>query len=88
MLAGAVQREEMGFLPRVELGLLAAKAPLGLGDLHALAGAEPDQVGLDYVDTPGPSSRERGRMKTLPMVELWPFAVRVHQTRLCARNAA
>ena len=22
------------------------------------------------------------------MVELWPFAVRVHQTRLCARNAA
>src|SRR5680860_393083 len=27
-------------------------------------------------------------MKSLPMVELWPFAVRVHQTRLCARNAA
>jgi hypothetical protein len=22
------------------------------------------------------------------MAELWPFAVRVHQIRLCARNAA
>jgi len=24
-------------------------------------------------------------MKPLPMVKLWPFAVRVHQTRLSAR---
>jgi hypothetical protein len=52
----AVHRgDQMCFLAAVELGLLAAEPVLGLGDLHALAGAQPDQVGLDYMDTPGPS---------------------------------
>jgi len=76
------------FLATVELGLLAPQPALGLGHLHPFTSAKPDQVGLDYVDSPGPSSRMRGRMKRFPMVELWPFAVRVHQTRLCARDAA
>ncbi len=34
-------------LAAVEPGLLAAQSALGLGDLHALAGAEPGQVGLE-----------------------------------------
>jgi hypothetical protein len=50
-LAGAVlavhQRDEASFLTAVELGLLAAQPALGLGDPHALAGTEPDQVGLE-----------------------------------------
>ena len=32
--------------------------------------------------------RMTGRTESFPMVELWPVTVRVHQTRLCARNAA
>ncbi len=44
VLAGIVQGDQMCFLPGVELGLLATKPPFGLGDLHALAGAQPDQV--------------------------------------------
>ena len=49
-LGGAVltavhQRDQVCFLAAVELGLLAAQPAFGLGDLHALAGAEPDQVG-------------------------------------------
>ena len=34
----------------VELGLLATQPPFGLGHLHALAGAQPDQVRFNYVD--------------------------------------
>lgn len=37
----------------VELGPFATQPALGLGDLHALAGTKPDQVGLElsYKDT-------------------------------------
>jgi hypothetical protein len=61
VLAAVHQRDEVRFLAAVELGLLATQPAFGLGDLHALAGAEPDQVGLDYVDSFGPSSRMAGR---------------------------
>lgn len=37
----------MSLLAAVELGLLARKTALDLRDLHALAGTEPDQVGLE-----------------------------------------
>ena len=50
VLVGVMQRDEMRFLARVELGLLAAQTAFGLGDLHALAGAHPDQVGLELGD--------------------------------------
>jgi hypothetical protein len=45
VLAAVHQRDQVRLLPPVELGLLATQPALGLGDLHALAGAEPDQVG-------------------------------------------
>ena len=50
MLAGGVEGDEMSLLARAELGLLAAQAAPGLGDLHALAGAHADQVGLELGD--------------------------------------
>ena len=37
----------MGFLLGAELGLLAPQPALGLGDLHALPGPHPGQVGLE-----------------------------------------
>ena len=37
----------MDFLLAVELGLLAAQPALGFRHLHALAGAEPDEVRLE-----------------------------------------
>jgi hypothetical protein len=40
----------VGFLARIELGLLAAQPPLGLSDLHALAGAQADEIGLELRD--------------------------------------
>ena len=50
VLAAVHQGDEVSFLTAVELGLLATQPALGLGDLHALAGAEPDQVGLELGD--------------------------------------
>jgi hypothetical protein len=46
VLAAVHQRHQVRFGATVELRLLAAQPTLGLGDLHALTGAEPDQVGL------------------------------------------
>ena len=50
VLAGGHQADQMGFLSRVELGLLAAQPALGLRDPHPFLGPQPDEVGLDYVD--------------------------------------
>jgi hypothetical protein len=50
VLAGAVQRDEVGFLLGAELGLRASQSPLGLGDLHALASPHPSKVGLELGD--------------------------------------
>lgn len=47
MVTSAVQSDEVSFLPRVELGLLATEPSLGRGCLDALASTEPDQVGLN-----------------------------------------
>ena len=41
-----MQLDQVRFLLRRELGLLAAQAPLRLGHLHALARARADQVGF------------------------------------------
>jgi hypothetical protein len=46
VLAAVHQGDEVGFLAAVELGLLSAQPTLGPGDLHALASAQPNQVGL------------------------------------------
>ena len=48
--AAAVQGHEVFFLGGGELGLLAAQAALGLGDLHALPGPRADEVGLEFGD--------------------------------------
>ena len=40
----------MGFLGFGELGLFAAQPALGLGDLHAFAGAGADEVGFEFGD--------------------------------------
>ena len=45
-------------------------------------------VAFDYVDNSGLSSRLTGRTEPFPTVEVWPVAVRVHRTMVCARNAA
>ena len=50
MLASAPQFDEVRFLRGLELGLLAAQPALSPGDLHAVAGAHPDQVGLEFGD--------------------------------------
>jgi hypothetical protein len=50
VLAGIVESDEVGFLAGVELGLFAAQAALGLGDLHPLACAQANQVGLKLGD--------------------------------------
>jgi hypothetical protein len=50
VLAGAVERDEVCLMRRGELGLLAAQPALGLGDLHALACARANQVGLELSD--------------------------------------
>ena len=36
----------MGFLAVVELGLLASEVSFGFGDLHALSGPQPDEIGF------------------------------------------
>jgi len=46
VLAGVVEMHEVVFLSGGELGLFAAEPTLRPGDLHAFAGAHPDQVGL------------------------------------------
>ena len=40
----------MRFLPMIQLGLLATQTPFGLGDLHPLSGAQPNQIGLELGD--------------------------------------
>jgi len=52
VFARAPQLHEVRFLRGLELGLLAAQPPLGLGDLHAFSGPHPDQVGLELSDHP------------------------------------
>jgi hypothetical protein len=50
VLTGFRQGDQVCFLARVELGLLAPQPTLGLGDSHALLGAQPDEVGLEFGD--------------------------------------
>jgi len=45
VLATVYQRDQVRLLATVELGLFATQPTLGLGDLHALDRAKPDQVG-------------------------------------------
>jgi hypothetical protein len=47
VLATVDQGDEVGFLTAVELGLFPAQPALGLGDLHAFPGPEPNEVGLE-----------------------------------------
>ena len=47
VLAAAVQLEEVLLVARRELGLLAAQAALGLGDLHAFARARAYEIGFE-----------------------------------------
>src|SRR5664280_746648 len=51
-LSGAVlttfeESHQVRFLPMIQLGLLAAQAPLGLGDLHPFPGTQPNQIRLE-----------------------------------------
>jgi hypothetical protein len=55
---GAIERDEVRLLALGQLGLLAAEAALGLGDLHALARARAPDVGLDLGDH-GPDVEEQ-----------------------------
>jgi hypothetical protein len=53
-LSGAVfaaveQLGQMGLLAMIEFGLLVTQAPFRLGDSHAFAGAQPDQVVLSLL---------------------------------------
>ena len=61
-------------------------------ELSALGGVEESldgfRVVLDYMDNSCLSSRMTGRTEPFPTVEVWPVAVRVHRTMVCARNAA
>jgi hypothetical protein len=82
--AEVVQLEEVLGLVWLQLRLLASQPALGFGALHPFSGAQPDQIGLDYVDSPGPSSRITGWTEPFARVELWPLAVGVHRTGLSA----
>ena len=86
--AKVMQLQQVLGLVRLQLRLLAAQPTLRLRHLHALPGAQPDQIRLDYVDNSVLSSRMTGRTEPFPTVEVWPVAVRVHRTMVCARNAA
>ena len=44
VLATMKQSHHVCFLPWIEFGLFAAQTPFGLGDLHAFAGTQPNQV--------------------------------------------
>ena len=45
VLAASEKGHQVRFLAMVQLWLLATQTPFGLGDLHPLSGAQPDQVG-------------------------------------------
>src|ERR1035437_2483261 len=47
VLAAIEQSHQVSFLPMVQLGLLATQTPFGLGDLHSLSCAQPNQLGLE-----------------------------------------
>ncbi len=47
VLAAVHEGDQVRLLASIQFRLLAAKTALGLGDFHALAGAQPDQVGLE-----------------------------------------
>src|SRR3954465_4294785 len=47
VLATVYQRDQVRLLAPVGLGLFAPQTALGVGDLHALPSAKPDQVGLE-----------------------------------------
>lgn len=47
VLTGGQQVHQVRLLPHRELGFTTPQVPLSFRDLHALAGAEPDQVGLE-----------------------------------------
>ncbi|GAA3707585.1 hypothetical protein GCM10022204_26890 [Microlunatus aurantiacus] len=76
MLATSPELDQVRFLRGLELGRLPPQAALGLGDGEPLAGAGPGEVGLDYVDNSGLSSRMRGTDRIQAVV--WPVAGRVH----------
>ena len=50
VIATVHQRHRVCFRLSAELGLLAAQPALGLGDLHSLDGAQPDQIGFEVRD--------------------------------------
>jgi hypothetical protein len=50
VFAAVVEGDEVFFLGGGELGLPAAQAALGLGDLHAFAGSCADEVGFEFGD--------------------------------------
>jgi hypothetical protein len=50
VLSAVVEGDEVFFLGRGELGLLAAELSLGRGDLHAFAGAGADEVRFEFGD--------------------------------------
>jgi hypothetical protein len=58
-----MEGDQVGLLTRVKFRLLAAQPALGLGDPHALSSAQPDEIGLDYVDNTHVSSTSDGRGK-------------------------
>ena len=51
VFAAVYQRDQVGLWATVALWLLAMQPSLGLGDLPARSGAEPDQVGLENLAT-------------------------------------
>jgi len=59
VVAGVVQRDEVCLLGGRQLRSFAPQSPLGPGDLHALAGAHLDEVGLELARTLN-SSRPTG----------------------------
>ncbi len=67
MFSCAVQGDQVRFFVRVELGLLAAEATLGLSDLHALARAEADEVGFELY---GPGTFFKSELPPLPRVQV------------------
>jgi hypothetical protein len=46
VIAAFEQSHQVRFLSLIELWLLTAQTPFGLGDLHPLSGTQPNQVGL------------------------------------------
>ena len=50
VLATIKQSHQVRFLPVIKFGLLTPQMPFGLGDLHPLSCAQPNQVGLELGD--------------------------------------